>query len=119
MNEILTAGYQAIRNYVQANWKYIELRNASNAPILRISTSDPRVTWTNLANAQTLELTIVVKGSDAGLSGSLPLTFASSALFDVATGGSPYSVESFTPFAMEAPEDQLTIKHQVQIPQVV
>ena len=35
---------QDIRDYIQANWKYIELRDESLNPVLRIGIEDPRVT---------------------------------------------------------------------------
>jgi hypothetical protein len=117
MAEINTAGYQSIRDYIQANWKYIELRDDLGAAILRLSPSDSRVTWTHLAGDQTLKLQIVVKGSDSDI--PLPQTFSSSAIYSVVTGGSAFSVESFTSFTMETDQDELTVIHSIQVPQVV
>ncbi|WP_409174842.1 hypothetical protein [Brevibacillus fortis] len=119
MAEITANGYQSLRGFIQSTWKYIELRDGSGTPIIRLSPSDQRVTWTHQAGNQTLELTIVVKGSDADLASALPKTFAQSAIFDVASGGSPYSVETYTAFTMETSMDELTVKHQIQVPQVV
>lgn len=116
MAEINASGYQSIRDFIQSKWKFIELRDNTSQPILRLDTSDNRVSWTHTAGSQTLELTIVVKGGDVGI--TLPQTFASSAIYDVASGGSPYSVESFTPFTMEGAGDELTVKHQIQVPKV-
>lgn len=117
MAEINASGYQSIRDYIQANWKYIELRDGIGTAILRADTSDNRVSWTHTAGSQTLELTIVVKGADAGI--TLPQTFASSAIYDVASGGNPFSVEAFTSFTMEGTGDELTVKHQIQVPKVI
>lgn len=117
MAEINASGYQSIRDYIQANWKYIELRDGSGTPVLRISPSDSRVSWTHTAGFQTLELTIVVKGADAGI--TLPQEFASSAIYDVASGGSAYSVETFSTFTMVGTGDELTVKHQIQVPKVI
>lgn len=117
MAEILTEGYQSLRDYIQTNWQYIELRDDLSAAIVRLSPTDSRVTWTHLAGDQTLKLQIVVKGSDVDI--TYPVTFASSAIYDVATVGSPYSVESFTAFTIEADEDELTVIHSIQVPQVV
>lgn len=117
MAEINANGYQSIRDFIQANWKHIELRDDVGTAVLRISTSDSRVTWTHSAGSQTLELTIVVKGADAGI--TLPQTFASSAIYDVASGGSPYSEEPFSSFTMEGTGDELTVKHQIQVPKVI
>jgi hypothetical protein len=115
MAEINTAGYQSIKDYIQANWKYIELRNGAT-PIVRLSPSDSRVTWTHQAGSQTLKLQIIVKGSDTDI--PVPQTFTASAIYSVATGGSAYSVESFTPFTMETDQDELTVVHNIQVPQV-
>lgn len=114
MAEILTAGYQSIRDFVQANWKFIELRDGAGTAIIRIGIGDARVTWTHTANAQTLSLQVVVKGTDSGI--SLPKTYASSAIYSVATGGTPLSVETFSSFTMEATGDELTVVHQLEIP---
>lgn len=119
MAEITSSGYQSLRDFIQSTWKYIELRDGAGTPIIRLSPLDPRVTWTHQAGNQTLELTIVVKGSDSDISSVLPKTFAQSAIFDVASSGSPYSIETFTAFTMETDMDELTVKHQIQVPQVV
>ncbi|MDE8562759.1 hypothetical protein PNH38_02540 [Anoxybacillus rupiensis] len=116
MAEITSSAYQALRNYIQNNWKYIELRDDANNPILRLSPSDSRVTWVHNAGDQTLKLQVVIKGSDADI--TKPKTFASSAIYDVATGGQPYSIESFTPFTIESDMDELTVIHEIQVPQV-
>jgi len=115
--EINQDGYQSIRDFVQANWTYIELRDDTNTAILRLDPTDSRVSFTHVAGSQTLELQIVVSGSDTEV--TLPQTFASSAIYDVASGGTAYSEESFTAFTMEGTSDQLTVKHQIQVPQVV
>ncbi|WP_240371497.1 hypothetical protein [Anoxybacteroides rupiense] len=116
MAEITSSAYQALRNYIQNNWKYIELRDDLGNPILRLSPADSRVSWIHNAGDQVLKLQIVVKGSDADI--TKPKTFASSAIYDVATGGQPYSIESFTPFTIESDMDELTVIHEIQVPKV-
>ncbi|ETI68127.1 hypothetical protein [Neobacillus vireti] len=116
MAEIKQEGYQAIRNYMQANWKYIELQDDTGNKIVRLSPSDLRVTWTHATGEKTLKLQIVVKGSDTDI--VKPKTFSKSAIYDVATGGTPYSVESFTSFTMESDQDELTVIHSLEVPKV-
>jgi len=118
MSAISSAGYQNLRDYIEANWKYIELRDASGNPIIRIGVGDPRVTWTHTSGAQTLELTAVIKGSDADMSGILPKTFASAAIFSSASGGTALSSEAFSQFTMSVASDQITVKYQIEVPQV-
>jgi len=118
MAEITTAGYQDIRDHIEATWTYIELRNGSDVAIVRLAVADDRVSWTHAPSAQTLELTVVLTGADADLL-PLPKTFAKSALYKVDTNGTALSVESFTQFTIEASNDQLTIKHRIEVPRVV
>ena len=117
MAEITNAGYQSIRDFVEATWKYVELRDETGTKIVRLAVRDPRVTWEHNANAQTLELKVVIKGSDAEV--SLPKTFASSAIYSIATGGSALSDESFSDFTMESSGDELTVIHKLEIPQII
>jgi len=117
MAEITAQAYQALRDYIESNWIYIELRDDVGTAIMRLDTSDVRVNWTHTAGAQTLELTVVLTGSDADI--TLPQTFASSAIYNVATGGDALSVENFVAFNMQNDADELTIKHQIEVPQVV
>lgn len=118
MSVVQNAGYQDIRDYIQANWKYIELRDEEQDPVLRIGIEDPRVTWTHTTGAQTLEMTCVIKGSDSDVASLLPQTFAGAALFKVASGGSAMSEEVFTNFTMSSASDQLTIVYQLEVPEV-
>lgn len=115
--EITSAGYQSLRNFVQSTWTHIELRDEVGSAILRLDVDDSRVSWEQLAGAQTLELKIIVKGTDSEV--TLPRTFASSAIFSQASGGEELAMESFSPFTMEASGDELTVIHQLEIPQVI
>ncbi|MFD2703920.1 hypothetical protein [Salibacterium lacus] len=116
MAEIKSAGYQAIRDFIQSNWTYIEIKDDSDTAVLRVSPSDSRVSWIHTAGNQTLQIQIVVKGSDSDI--SIPQTFALSAIFDTESGGTAYSEESFTAFTMESEEDEITVVHSIQVPQV-
>jgi hypothetical protein len=117
MAEITSYAYQNLRDYIQANWQYLELQDEAGTSIIRLSPTDSRCTWTHNAGDQTLKLQVVIKGSDTDI--TLPCTFAKSVIFNVATGGSPLSEESFTPFTIETEQDELTVIHSIQVPQVV
>ena len=115
MAEITSTAYQDLRDHIQNTWKYIELRDDAGNPIVRLSVDDPRVDWTHKPNAQTLELSVTIKGSDSDI--KIPKTFASSAIYNVATGGTAFSVEDFSSsFTIQAAEDELRVKHQIQVP---
>jgi len=117
MAEITTFAYADLRNYIQANWNYIELQTDAGTPIIRLSPSDSRVTWTHTAGDQVLKLQVIVKGIDADI--TYPQTFGQSVIYNVATGGDAYSTETFTPFTIESDDDELTVIHNIQVPQVI
>lgn len=116
MAEITQVGYQGIRNYIEENWKFIELQDDNGAKIVRLSPEDPRVEWTHAPGAQTLELSIVINGSDADI--TLPQVFAASAVYDSEEATEPMTaVESFSSFEMTMEEDQITVRHRIEVPQ--
>lgn len=115
MAEITSQAYDNLRNFIKTNWKYIELRNEIGTPIIRLSPSDSRVTST--LEGQTVKLQMIVKGADSDI--ITPVTISSSAIYDIATGGNAYSIESFTPFTIESDQDELTVIHNIEVPQVI
>jgi hypothetical protein len=118
MAEILTAGYEDIREHIIDTWIWIELRDEIGDPVVRLSTADPRVSFTSLdPTVNPIELVITVEGADGDI--PVPTTFRYSAIFNVGTLGSPFSVEEFTQFTINAPEDQLTVRHRIQVPQIL
>ncbi len=117
MAEITSAGYQSIRDLIEANWLYIELRDSNGDAVVRLPLSDSRVSWTHEAGAQTLILTAVVIGSDSDI--PVPTVFGSSAIYKVASNGDALSVEELpVQFSILTDLDQLTVHHSIAIPEV-
>ena len=118
MAEISELGYQHIRNYIEENWRFIELQDDLGAKVIRLETTDPRVTWTHAPGAEVLELSIVVTGSDAEI--TLPQKLASSAVYTSADATEPVTlVEPFSNFELSTTEDQLTIRHKIEVPELI
>ena len=115
--EIKSEGYQDIKDYIEANWIWVELRDSTGTVWGRISTSDTRVAWTHSSGDQVLEVTISLRGDDDDI--TLPQEFAESVLYKVETGGDEFSANTFSATTLEENDDELTIKHQVQVPEVV
>lgn len=118
MAAITSAGYQDLRDYIQANWQYIELRDTSGAAVVRLPVSDARVDWVHATNAQTLQLRVILTGSDADV--PVPVTFRSGALYKVAGGGNPFSVETLVEgdALINADPDVVQATLSIQVPQV-
>lgn len=117
MAEITEAGYQTVRDFIEANWIYHSLRDDADAEVLRLSTADARVSWTHTAGAQVLELTTVISGADTDV--TTPQIFAGSEIYNVATEGEPLADETFEAFTINTTSDELTVKHRIEVPQVV
>ena len=120
MAEITTAGYQLLRDFIESGtgYAYIELQTASGVTWERLQISaDARCVWTHAPSAQTLELTITISGDDADV--TLPEEFGKSVFFAEAEGGSALSTETFTTATLEHEDDELVIKHRIEVPQVV
>lgn len=114
-SEIPTAGYTDLRDHVRNNWDYIELVDDTGSAVLRVSVSgDSRASWTD--NGQTQLAEITVSGSDSDITTSV--TIAESRLFDVASAGSAYSSDTFANATLSQDTDELTVQHEVQVPQV-
>lgn len=116
MAEIKQVAYQDLRNYIEANWKYIGLGNTSE--VLRLSTDDSRVSWIHSPNSAELQLKIVLKGNDSEV--SLPTTISNSSIYNVASGEESFSTEILdSSFTFESENDELTVIHSIQVPQIV
>lgn len=111
MSSITTYGYSAIQNYIASKFTYLELQDQNGNPIKRFDTSNG-LTITNVG--QTIVYQVVATGDNTFLN----KTVAKSVLFDVASGGQSFAEESFLPFTFESEEDELTVKHTIQVPQI-
>ncbi|MGE6488935.1 hypothetical protein [Paenisporosarcina sp. NPDC076898] len=113
MTQVTSYAYYKLQTYAIGSWKYLEVQKADGTPIKRFAVADG-LTITQVG--QSIEYQIIISGSNALFTGQ---SVAKSVIFDVATGGQPIAIETFTEFTFAASEDQLTIKHTIQIPQVV
>lgn len=113
--DISTQGYDNLRSYIQNNWKYLELQSSTGTPVLRITTTDSRLTILN-SNGK-ITYVLVLKGSDVGITvGTTEV--GKSAIFNVASGGTAFSTETFTSFIFAGTQDELTVTHELQVPKV-
>ncbi len=115
MAEISAAAYADLRAYVRSNWTRVRVQDAAGAVNqLELTTADPRVAW---SGTHPIELTITLKGTDPDVTGK---QLGRSLLFKGADTGfaAPYSVESFEPFTVGV-EDELVIRHRIEIPDIV
>lgn len=113
--ELPTAGYEDLRTHIQSTWGYVELQDDTGAQVTRVEiANDTRASWSQSGDTRTV--TFTVSGSDADV--TTPVTVASSHLFSAATGGDSLSNDSFSGANLEEDGDELTVEHEVQVPQV-
>ncbi|MCM3160989.1 hypothetical protein [Metabacillus litoralis] len=143
MAELKADGYIDLRQYILDNWKYVEVMSDTGTKIVRLQIgTDQRAKWTHTTTAtkrviigynsfgepmygdvplqdnQEMEVTINLSGADSDI--TLPKTFGKVALKkENKDGTDTVSLESFSPFTMSNTGDGLTIKHKIQVPQVV
>ena len=117
--EINAAGYLDIRNYIESasGWKWVEIRDELGNPWERFSTDDVRVEWTHSAGVNPLELSVTLTGDDIEM--TLPETFESVALFKAEVGGDALASGPITSVTLEQVTDQVIIRAQIQVPQIV
>ena len=114
--EITNAGYLSLRDFIQANWKYVGIVT-DMGELMRLEIGvDSRANWTNAEDANPLEVTINLTGANAEI--AEPRTFTGVYLYNVATGGEALCGGNHTQFTMESDDDTLQIKVQIELPTV-
>ena len=112
--ELPNAGYEDLREYVRDNWDYIELQDDVDDQVTRIDVdTDDRASWATDGDIR--RVTVTVSGSDADV--TTPVTITSSHLFKADSGGNSLSNDSFSGATLEEDGDELTVEHEVQVPQ--
>lgn len=121
MAEILTNGYEALRagidpNATAATFDVIELTN-SGTGVVRLALSDSRVQVNSAAEANPYEIQVTITGSDSEI--SLPQTIDGSRLYEADTAGEEVTpIETFSSVTLDNSNDELVVRHQVEIPQI-
>lgn len=123
MGEILQAGYQSLRDFVNSSvsipneWDYIELYDETGSSVTRVSiTSDSRCQWLDVDGDNLLKIEFDVTGADSDI--PQPTNLSSSAVWDSASGGNQISAkESFPVTTINQDGDNMTLTHHVKIPQ--
>ncbi|AXR81485.1 hypothetical protein [Natrarchaeobaculum sulfurireducens] len=112
--ELPDAGYDDLRDHVQDSWSHIELQDDDDEQVTRIEIDDDdRASWSEDGDIRTV--TVTVSGSDDDI--DTPVTVESTHLFNTETGGDSLSNDSFSGATLEEDGDELTVEHEVQIPQ--
>lgn len=115
MGNIHEHGYELLRTHIIANWKYLELQTPTGAVLKRFSQADG-LSITGSPTSPTIEYRITVTGITPEFTGK---KVNKSVIYAVATGGTPIATESFTEFTFVENEDELTVKHVIEVPKVI
>lgn len=111
-------GYQDLRSYIQSNWTHIAIIDDTDSEVLRWNITDNNnVSWSSGSASNPLEITLTVTGSDVqDNGGTLPVTVIGSTLYKSASAPNPMAGDSHTAATLEAPNDELQITHQTEVP---
>src|SRR5699024_5360184 len=98
-----------------ANWKYLELQTPTGTVLKRFSQADGLVI-TGTSSGATIEYKVVVTGATSEFTGK---TVGKTVIYANATGGTPIATETFTNFTFVENEDELTVRHVLEVPKVI
>lgn len=125
MVEILTAGYQSIRDFVNSSatipneWDYIAVYDDTGSEVTRVSiTGDSRCQWLDADGDNVLKIEFDITGSDSDI--SLPVTLEQSAVWDDTSANSGNQIsakESFASATLNQSGDNVVVTHTINIPQ--
>lgn len=117
---LTAAGHDDLRTYIMANWLWFEVRNELGVAVLRIQIDDDaRVVWSE--DGEVLKVNCVLSGDDEEMGDveETPITVQYSAFFKADEGGDSMHTAEFTPFTFGHADDELVIKHYVEVPEQV
>lgn len=123
MSEILSSGYQTLRDYANSStttpdsWDYIEIYDDTGSAVTRVSiTGDSRCQWLDVDGDNVMKVEFDVTGSDADI--SLPVTIEKAGVWNSASGGSQITQkEQFAQATLNQSGDNVTITHTINLPQ--
>lgn len=123
MAELLSSGYQTIRDYANSgattpsSWDYIEVYDDTGSAVTRVSiTSDARCQWLDVDGDKVLKVEFDITGSDSDI--TLPVTLESSAIWNASSGGSQITAkELFASATLNQSGDNVVVTHTLNIPQ--
>ena len=115
VTNITEYGYSKLRDFIKANWNFVELQDTAGAQIIRLGIGDSRVTWLeHNEGADKIKIQIVVKGADI----TLPATFGKLAIFDTNTGGEVIAITDVDVTIMKQVIDEFTAVATFTVPTV-
>lgn len=124
-SEINEVGYETIRTLVNSSlttagsWDYIELLDTNDNIVTRVSiTTDSRASWTTASDtSQTQTVEITVTGADADI--TTPVTLQESILKNTDSDtADELHRDTMTNAPIEQSSDEVTVQHNIEIPQV-
>lgn len=112
---ITSEGFKEIREYIQFNWKYFEVKDESNNRLFVVSTSDSRVGISGF-ESNPLEINLFLQGTDAEV--TVGTKIGGAALLKEIDLPPRVEVNYSSPFEFQNPEDTLSIRISLQIPTI-
>lgn len=114
-----SAGNTDLREYIQANWTHVAVVDDTGTEQVRYNvTADSQTEWSSGSGTNPLTATITVTGSDIqNAGGTLPVTLTRTESYKSASATTRMAGDPYTDATLEAPNDELTITHNIEVPQ--
>jgi hypothetical protein len=102
-----------LRQHIKDTWVWLDILNENQESIVRIPTSDPRITWSGDGYSY-IQMVIAIKGNDPDI--GVPKQIGGVALYKTALSISPLSTQLFTPVQLNKGLDQAVITYRINVP---
>jgi len=113
-------GNEDIRTYLQNNWNFIAVLDDAGTEQLRWEVdANANTTWSSGPGTNPLTAQLTITGQDIiDAGGSLPVTLARTETYKSSSATTRTSTDTFTDATLEATNDELTITHDYEVPQI-
>lgn len=123
-SEINEAGYETLRTLINSglttdgSWDYIELIDDTGTIVTRIQISgDARASWTTGSTDQVQQVEVTVSGSDGDISPTVTLSESALKNTDSDTADEMHR-DTMTDATIASTDDEVTVRHNIETPQV-
>lgn len=110
---ITEEGFKKIREFIQTNWKHVEVRNEAGERLFVINSDDSRITPPDSFEVNPMVIKVYLT---VGLEVPIGTKIGGAALLSDVDSPALVEVSYNYPFEFQNPEDQLEIRISLQVP---
>ncbi|OYR94042.1 hypothetical protein DJ71_02345 [Halorubrum sp. E3] len=116
-NPFDNAGFEDLHTYIQNNWSFVAVVDDGGTEVLRWDVAaNSNASWSGGSGSTPLTATLTVTGQDiTDAGGSLPVTIDRTESYKTSGSSTRMCGDPFTNATLEAPADEVTITHEIEV----